>query len=220
MLFSSKKQKYRLPSIVMQQDEKDCGIACLLSLIQYYEGDSDFENLRRLSGTTLTGTTLLGLYQAANESGFDAKGCEADMKALLAHPSPCILHVLLENRLQHYVVYFGSTLKEGKQHLIIGDPAKGIIYLTPEQLDAIWQSKVCLILSKNNSFLIKKDIVNVKKIWFKELIKMDSSLLLVAAIIGIVLATLSLTMSIFSQRLIDDFIPKKQYNKVYLGILG
>jgi ATP-binding cassette subfamily B protein len=140
------------------------------------------------------------------------------MKALLAHPSPCILHVLLENRLQHYVVYFGSTLKEGKQHLIIGDPAKGIIYLTPEQLDAIWQSKVCLILSKNNSFLIKKDIVNVKKIWFKELIKMDSSLLLVAAIIGIVLATLSLTMSIFSQRLIDDFIPKKQYNKVYLGI--
>ncbi|MBX9783002.1 MAG: hypothetical protein K2X48_06900 [Chitinophagaceae bacterium] len=102
MLLSSKKSFQVKPVIVPQQDQKDCGIACLLSIIRYYGGDNDFENLRRLSGTTITGTTLLGLYQAAQATGFNAEGCEATMEALLAHPSPCILHVVLENNLQHY----------------------------------------------------------------------------------------------------------------------
>ncbi|WP_366086105.1 cysteine peptidase family C39 domain-containing protein [Hydrotalea sp.] len=36
------------PAIVQQLEQKDCGVACILSLIRYYGGDNDFENLRRL----------------------------------------------------------------------------------------------------------------------------------------------------------------------------
>ncbi|NIM36322.1 MAG: ATP-binding cassette domain-containing protein [Hydrotalea flava] len=218
MLLSLKKSIRQIPSIVQQQDQKDCGVACLLSLIRYYGGDNDFENLRRLSGTTITGTTLLGLFQAAQATGFDAEGCEADMEALLTHPSPCILHVLLENRLQHYVVYFGTTIKKDKQLLIVGDPSKGIVHYTPDELEAIWQSRACLVLTPNGSFQKTKDIVSNKKQWFKELIKQDAPLLMIAAVMGIAIAALGLTMSIFSQRLIDEFLPRKQYNKLYTGI--
>ena len=218
MLLSLKKSIRQIPSIVQQQDQKDCGVACLLSLIRYYGGDNDFENLRRLSGTTITGTTLLGLFQAAQATGFDAEGCEADMEALLTHPSPCILHVLLENRLQHYVVYFGTIIKKDKQLLIVGDPSKGIVHYTPDELEAIWQSKACLVLTPNGSFQKAKDIVSNKKQWFKELVKQDAPLLLIAAVMGIAIAALGLTMSIFSQRLIDEFLPRKQYNKLYTGI--
>ncbi len=218
MPLPSKKSTELKPIIVPQQDQKDCGVACLLSIIRYYGGDNDFENLRRLSGTSITGTTLLGLYQAAQASGFEAEGCEADMDALLAHPAPCILHVLLDNNLQHYVVYFGKKEASGKQRLIIGDPAKGIVYMTPAELESIWQSKACLVLTTNETFQKKKDINRSKKQWFSELVKPDLPLLLIAAAMGITIAALGLTMAIFSQRLIDEFLPNKLYNKLYTGI--
>jgi ABC-type bacteriocin/lantibiotic exporter with double-glycine peptidase domain len=216
-LFSIKPTKLDF-IIVTQQDQKDCGVACLLSIIRYYGGDYDFERLRRLSGTSITGTTLLGLYQAAQATGFDAQGCEADIEALLAHPSPCILHVLLEKNLQHYVVFFGKKETNGKLLLIIGDPAKGMMYITPDKLERIWQSKACLVLTPNETFQKKKDINRSKKQWFQELVKPDIPLLLIAAAIGIAISALGLTMAIFSQRLIDDFLPNKLHNKLYTGI--
>lgn len=206
------------PVVVQQQDQKDCGVACLLSIIQYYDGQNNFENLRRLSGTNITGTNLLGLYQAAQATGFNADGCEATMEALLAHPSPCILHVMLENNLQHYVVYFGKTIKQDKTILTIGDPAKGIVYYTPDELETIWKSKACLVLTPNGSFEKARDIVSNKRQWFKALVKQDAPLLLIAAAMGIAIAALGLTMAIFSQRLIDEFLPQKQYSKLYTGI--
>jgi ATP-binding cassette subfamily B protein len=69
-------------TFVLQHDETDCGAACLLSLIRYYGGDSSLAYLREISGTSMQGTTLLGLYQAAGKMGFKADGCEADIDAL------------------------------------------------------------------------------------------------------------------------------------------
>lgn len=137
MLFRQRKSIPVSPIITRQLEQKDCGVACLLSIIRHYGGHNNFENLRRLSGTSVTGTTLLGLYQAAQATGFEAEGCEADMNALLEHNDPCILHVLLENNLHHYVVYYGKMEKMGMQYLIIGDPAKGIIYMKPAELEII-----------------------------------------------------------------------------------
>lgn len=61
-------------SFVRQHDMTDCGAACLLSLVRYYAGDSSILHVREISGTTNTGTTLLGLYQAAGQLGFTAQG--------------------------------------------------------------------------------------------------------------------------------------------------
>lgn len=206
------------PFHLFQQDQTDCGVACLLMLIKYYGGDTSIENLRRLSGTTINGTTLLGLYQAATAIGFDADGCEADIDALLAHPAPCILHVVVEGGMQHYVIYYGNTSKKGAQQLIIADPAKGIIYMSQQELVSIWQSKACLVLTPNAAFQKHKIIAQEKRKWLMAFIKPDATLLLIAGMLGMALAALGLTMAVFSQRLIDDFLPNKQYQKLYTGI--
>ena len=117
-------------AIIMQQDMTDCGVACLLSIIKYFGGNNTLDNLRRLSGTNISGTTLLGLCQAAKDVGFDAEGFEADISTLLLQPRPVILHVIIANNIQHYVVCFGSSKIKDKIKFIIGDPAKGIVYLT------------------------------------------------------------------------------------------
>lgn len=204
---------------ILQHDQSDCGIACLLSIIQYHGGVNTLENLRRISGTNSTGTTLLGLYQASKECGFNSEGCEADMKALAEHGAPVILHLLLENKLQHYVVCYSTKQTKNGLHFIIGDPAKGIIHLSEKELDGMWQSKTCLTLSPNNNF-IKASFIKKEKIkWIKNLIGEDAPLLGIATAIGIAIAILGLSMVFFSQRLIDDIFPKKNWQKLNLGIV-
>ena len=60
-----------------------CGLACLVSLVKFYGGETTQEKLRENSGTTLNGTSLLGLYQAAQKLGFEVAGYEAEIKNLI-----------------------------------------------------------------------------------------------------------------------------------------
>ena len=206
-------------SIILQQDQSDCGVACLSSIIKYYGGESSLDNIRKLSGTNITGTTLLGLFHAANSLGLNAEGCEADLTALIEHGKPVILHVLIEDKFEHYVVYFGTQInKNSNIKFIIGDPAYGIKYLNESELSKIWKSKICLTIEPNQNFVLSSNIKSKKKIWIKQLIKDDYPLLGVAVIIGIGIASIGIIMSIFSQRLIDDILPKKNFLKLNLGI--
>lgn len=201
-------------TLVLQQDQSDCGVACLLSLIKYYEGTNSLEKLRELSGTTRQGTTLLGLYQAANQLGFTASGNEADIKALIDHGEPLILHVVIQERLQHYIVCYGY--KDSK--FIIGDPAKGIVTYTKDELTKIWKSKTCLTLTPNDSFIKEVTTNKSKKEWFLNLLKDDYQLLTISLVIGIGVAILGMAMAIFSQKLIDDILPSENSTKLVSGI--
>lgn len=206
-------------SLILQQDQSDCGVACLISIIKYYGGSSNLETVRKLSGTNITGTTLLGLYQAAASLGFNAEGCEADIAALYKHPSPVILHVVIEDKLEHYVVCFGSQINRNNELVfIIGDPAKGILYLNESELSILWKSKICLTLEPDEHFVFASDVKLKKREWIKQLLKDDFPLLGIALLIGIAIAILGIIMSLFSQRLIDDILPKKNFLKLNLGI--
>lgn len=199
---------------ILQHDQSDCGVACLLSIIQYYEGSSSLEKLRELSGTTKQGTTLLGLYQTANQIGFTAQGNEADIQAIIEHKEPLILHVLLENKLQHYVVCYEYK----NNQFIIGDPAKGITHYTKDELEKIWVSKTCLTLMPNKDFVKGTEIKKSKKEWFFKLLKEDKQLLLISIVLGIGIAVLGMSMSVFSQKLIDDILPSQNITKLISGI--
>jgi ATP-binding cassette subfamily B protein len=202
-------------TFVQQHGQSDCGVACLLSLIQYYEGNNALEKLRELSGTTKQGTTLLGLYQAANQLGFTANGNEADIQALIDHKEPLILHVVIEDKLQHYVVCYGYE----NNTFIIGDPAKGIVTYTREELELVWISKTCLTLIPNTSFVKAETKANDKKQWFLKLLKEDYRLISFSVLLGLGIAVLGMAMAIFSQKLIDDILPSKDFNKLITGIV-
>ncbi len=203
----------------LQLEQRDCGVACLLNLLHYYGGNSTIDELRRQSGTSVTGTTLLGLKQAAEHTGFTAEGCEADIPALLEHGQPVILHVIVEGNLQHYMVFYGKDLKNGSNTYILGDPAKGIISLSAEELEKIWISKACLTLTPNENFIKKEVVKKHKQKWILELIKEDYSILGVAAVLGLIIAGLGLSMAIFSQKLIDVIIPQKNLLRLNMGIV-
>ena len=65
-----------------QQDESDCGIICLKIILNYFKSNLSLELLREYSGTTKSGTTMLGLLQCAQKIGLEAKGFEATIDNL------------------------------------------------------------------------------------------------------------------------------------------
>jgi ATP-binding cassette subfamily B protein len=199
----------------LQLDQSDCGVACLMSIIKLNEGINSLEKLRELSGTTKQGTTMLGLYQVANKIGFSAEGCEADMQALIDHKQPVILHVVIENQLQHYVVCY---LYDDQKGFLIGNPANGVYYVTATELESIWVSKTCLTLEPNEYFIKAKTEKNAKRDWFLGLLKEDYKLLWISVLLGVFVAFLGLAMSLFSQKLIDDILPSENITKLISGI--
>lgn len=207
-------QKHLEQTFTLQHDQSDCGVACLLSLIQYYGGSNSLEKLRELSGTTKQGTTLLGLYQAANKIGFTAQGNEANIQALNDHKEPLILHVLIENKLHHYVVCYGFE----NNKFVIGDPGKGIVFYTKAELKKKWISKSCLTLTPNKDFIKAEETKKSKKEWFLKLLKEDKQLLIISIVLGIGIAILGMAMSVFSQKLIDDILPSQNTTKLVSGI--
>lgn len=209
-----KRNKHLSKTFTLQKDQADCGVGCLLSLIRYYGGNNTLENLREKSGTSKQGTTLLGLYQAANSVGFDAEGCEADISALIEHGEPVILHVIMDEKYEHYVVcYYYENNK-----FYIGDPAKGIIYWNREELEQYWKTKTCLTLKPNSDFVKEEYTNKTKKKWLISLLKKDQEAIYTIIVLGIVLTLLGMSMSIFSQKLIDDILPQRKLKVLMLSI--
>lgn len=208
-------EKYIEKTFVLQHDQSDCGVACLLSIINFYGGSNSLEKLRELSGTSKEGTSLLGLYQTANKTGFTAEGNRGEIKDLTKQKNPIILHVLVEKRLQHYVVCYGFE----NNKFVIGDPAKGIVNYTSEELEKIWVSKSCLSLKPNKNFTKAVESKKIKKQWLLNVLKEDYRLLIYSVLFGIAIAFLGMSMAIFSQKLIDDILPLKDTSKLIIGVI-
>lgn len=201
---------------VSQLGEYACGLACLSALTKYYGGQVSQERLREISGTTLNGTTLLGLYQAAEQIGFDATGYEADMDNLKDLDQPVILHVIQDENREHFVVNYG--FENGK--FVIGDPGWGIVEYSEDELQAIWQSKTLLSLTPDKTFKTTKNTSQSQFKWFKSLIRDDIPILSLAGVMGVVIAILGLSMAVFTQKLVDDFLPNNETEKIFFGTLA
>ncbi|MET3128344.1 ATP-binding cassette subfamily B protein [Arcicella rosea] len=214
---TSKNLSQQTKGFMLQQDESDCGVACLLSIIRYHGGENTLECLRESSGTSIQGTSLLGLKQSANSLNLQAEAFEVDDLEVFKKQAsfPCILHVVIDEKLEHYIVCYEASTNGS---FIIGDPAKGIEIWTEEELLSCWKTRAVLILSPTEAFE-KVPQNNQKKIaWFKELLRDDTSMLVIAAVLGIALAVLGMATAIFSQKLLDEIIPKHQTQRLWLGM--
>ncbi len=202
---------------VRQQDQTDCGVACLKAALNHFAlAPVSFERLRELSGTSIQGTTMLGLLQAAEELGLDAEGFEADLPSLRDCTDLCILHIIKDQRLQHYVVCYGYD--QNKTAFLIGDPAEPEVeYWTEDDLDTVWQSKALLLLKANATAQVEAQERPKRWDWIRSLVDEDLPLLFVALSMGVVLAVLGLATAIFSQQLLDKILPSEDRSRLFLG---
>lgn len=201
-------------SIVLQHGQSDCGVACLASITKYYRGTYHFDTLRTLSGTTKEGSTMLGLYQAAEQTGFEPQAYEASIEDIKNLSQPIILHVVLHEYLQHYVVCYGYH----HDRFIIGDPAKGISFLSAEELNDMWKSHAFLQLTPTGQLVKKEEDRQKQWRWILELGREDLAILSLALFLGLIITVLGFSQAIFSQVLIDRIIPSGDTQQLFLGL--
>lgn len=75
-----------------------------------------------------------------------------------------------------------------------------------------------MTLKPNRSFQKIEKIKSVKREWILNLIKEDYGILGISIAIGIVISVLGMIMAIFSQKLIDEILPSKDLQKLFLSI--
>lgn len=113
---------------ILQDDLKDCGVCCLLSIIKYYNGDMPKEYLRELTRTTKNGVTALNLIKCARELGFESYGIKGKIKDLKEEFLPLIAHVIIDKKFPHFIVIYKMDYRNNK--LLVMDPAKGFYSLS------------------------------------------------------------------------------------------
>ena len=82
---------------VLQRNIKDCGIACLLTIIKYYKGSNTYSNLYYLTKCDNNGISALNLINASNKLGFYSRGIKCDIDNLSNIYLPAICHVIINN---------------------------------------------------------------------------------------------------------------------------
>lgn len=158
---------------VLQEGAKECGSACLLSIIKYYGGNISKERLLELTNTTKEGTTFYDLSNAGKEIGLTSKGYKVDNIEKLSDFSLPFISQIIINNYYHFVVVY--KIKSNK--IIIMDPAKGMVTISLNEFNKLFTGNILLlepykklpIYSENNYLLnvIANTIKSNKKIIIK-----------------------------------------------------
>ena len=194
-------------SFFLQLDQQDCGIACLLSVMQYFHIPGEYEILCERADLKTWGTSMLDLKKCADLSGFRAEAFEMDMANLQARKSPVILHVINREGLPHFIICYRYN-KENS--FLIGDPASGVMEVTSAALLELWKSRCALILTPLSGTERDKKVSGKWK-WLLSLVAYEKFLLILITFLGILTAIMGLSLAIYLQVFTDRILPAKNY---------
>jgi len=190
-----------------QQDITDCGATCLASLLSFYGKKFPIAQIRQYAGTSQRGTNLLGMIQAAEKLGLLAKAIKVAQKDILLIPTPCIAHLNIKNKWQHFVVIY----KIKKKAISIMDPAVGRIEKwSYEKFFESWTG-ITLIASPGKHFISDSKEKSIYK-EFLNLIKPHKSIIFQSLTGAILFSLLGISTSIYVEKLIDYVIPSGSEN--------
>lgn len=189
-------------SKIKQRDITDCGATCLASIAAHYQLNIPVSRIRQYAGTDKRGTNVLGLIEAAEKLGFQAKGAKGTIENLSKIPLPAIAHVVLKNGFQHFVVIFKITKKD----ITYMDPADGIFKKKKiSDFSIEWSGVIVLILPDDNFTKGNQTTSNAKRFW--QLIMPHKGIMMQAFFGALVYTILGLSTSIYLQKLIDFVLP-------------
>lgn len=125
---------------VKQRDFRDCGPCCLLSIIKFYEGNINLEQIRLDTRTNNNGTSAFNIIQAAQKYGLNGYGKKID-KINQELKLPVIAHIVTKNGYEHFVVIY----KIKKNKVLIMDPASGFKNIKINEFMEEWDNIIIVL---------------------------------------------------------------------------
>ena len=220
------------PTAIKQHDITDCGAACLASVAAHYKLRMPIARIRQYANTDKRGTNVLGMIEAANKLGFQAKGVRGTPESLAKIPKPAIAHVKIAPQppgggvneapsgglgagLLHYVVIYDVTDK----HVTVMDPADGkFSKQTREDFLQIWTGVLVLLLPNEDFQQANEKVSVAARFW--QLIRPHRSVMFEALFGAIVYTILGLATSIYVQKIVDNVLVEGNRNLLNLMSVG
>ena len=137
--------------IVMANDNFSCGPASLATALNKYGLNLSLNEVSKHTNTSLNGTTMQSLIDAAKYYGFSAYGVEIDTQNLKENN---IVHLNI-NGCEHWTVINKLT----DTHVFLADSTEGNMNFTIDEFNSYF-SKKAIVLSKNNSTDLKEELIS------------------------------------------------------------
>lgn len=203
----------------MQEDDYDCGVACINSILRYYNIKSNMNGIKKILDTNIYGTKLINLYRILDDIGFKPKIYK--IKNLKTYESfmnlkcPAIALINTDDIRNHYVVIYDIS-------------SKGITYSDPT-CNKIQKSKIDVVMDKikflitiqnedisliNTNILPKESNNSIK--YISSILKENKKYLLWMFVFSIFMNIFGVVYSYYIGILIDKVIPGKSYLELNL----
>ncbi len=201
----------------------DCGPTCLRMIFRYYGSHVSRETIRNETQLGPTGTSLLGLTEAAKKFGFKTFSARMTFEQLIDDAVlPCILYW----DQYHFVIL---TPESNEKKLVVADPARGLVTYTREEFEKSWTASkgdavregIALILSPGPGF-VKRHDKETDNGW--TLLKRYSRIhrrQFIAVAAGLIAAGLiQLAFPYLAQGVVDKGIDQKDLSFIQILIIG
>jgi len=204
--------KFKYP-VIKQYNQTDCGAAALLSILKYYGGNDNIVHIRELANVDRQGSRIIDIVNSAKKLGFYAFGAKGNYDDLIKENLPCIAHVVIDNKLSHFVVIY----KIDNNMVLIGDPGKGLYNLKRKEFEDIWVSNSVILLKPESELYNEKQESNLK--WICKYLNQYSSWIIQSIFLGFLYSIIGLAISVFIRIILDNLIPSGNVsNLIVTGI--
>jgi len=206
-----------------QLDAKDCGPACLRMVAGFHGKKFSIQYLRDRCYITRGGVSLLGISDAAESIGFKTLGAKLTWDQLSREaPIPCIVHW----KQNHFVV----VVKTSKRHVLVADPALGIVRYSVKEFKKNWISAtsegqevgLCLLLEPTPEFFHQEGDIH-KRNSFRFLFKYfrPHRRFYLQLILGMLVGSVILLIPPFlTQAVVDIGINNQDIGFIYLVLIA
>ncbi|MDE3259497.1 MAG: ABC transporter transmembrane domain-containing protein [Gemmatimonadota bacterium] len=200
---------FRFP-FLKQNDQSDCGAACLGMTCKYYKMPIGLNRLRDMCNVSRDGTSMAALAEAAETLGFVTRGVRTGYEALIRTELPAILH--WEGN--HFVVLYEINKKEVK----IADPGVGIRRLTRPEFEKSWTNMALLLEYTDRVAENQPSRSSFKR--FFPLIKPYTAILVEVLLASLVLSLFGLASPVFTQTIVDQVLVHHDEDLLNLMLAG
>ena len=200
---------------VKQHGITDCGAACLASVSAHYDLHLPLVRIRQYASTDKKGTNVLGMVEAAEKLGFEAKGVRGVLDSLTKIPLPAIAHVVVKEVLQHYVVIY----KVSNTDVVYMDPRDGKIHKESiAEFEKKWTGVLVLLLPTEQFTPQQQKVSIASRLW--ALMKPHKAVLTQSFFGAAVFTIIGLSSAIYVQLIIDHVFTQGNGNLLNLLSVG
>jgi ABC-type bacteriocin/lantibiotic exporter with double-glycine peptidase domain/CRP-like cAMP-binding protein len=198
-------RKRRQFPIVHQIDERDCGVACLAMVANWYGIQVPLSSLRDVVATTVSGTTLRAIASAGGHVGLKVQPMKISRDRLSELALPAIIHW----RGDHWVVLV--SVQEANAEL--ADPAVGRRVVSRDELSQHWDGFAALVTPTGERPDVGSGGPNLR--WLRPFLAAHRGVIGFALLLALAAAACEVALPLVVESIVNDLVTPHAESLLY-----